>query len=86
MMQVTITRTDDGANTKIKSPSGEASKDYASWDAALKEAESIGLINSVEAIGAKALPPGFPLRSNSDLDPSVVATNGFIAGKTSPAQ
>ena len=50
-LQVTITRTDDGANTHVKSRNGEASKDYASWSDALDEASSIGLINSFGNLG-----------------------------------
>jgi hypothetical protein len=83
-VQVTITRTTDGANTKVESPDGEASKDYASWSEALKEAESIGLLNSVEAIAAKALPPGIPLHTNADVAVANLSARDFTMGKTSP--
>jgi hypothetical protein len=80
--QVTLTRTDAGANTKIKSETGESSKDYSSWEDALTEAEHIGLINMMESTAAKLLPPGFPLHTNVELDPSTLSTQGFVAGKT----
>ena len=57
-IQVVVTRTDAGATTKLISNGGESSKNYASWDDALKEAEYLKLINTVEATAAKALPPG----------------------------
>jgi hypothetical protein len=85
-IQVTITRTDDGANTKVRSHNGEASKNYASWDAALKDAEAIGLISSVEAIAAKALPPGFPLHTSADVEPANLEGKNFTIGKTPPPQ
>ncbi len=85
-MQITITRTDDGANTKAKSDHGEASKDYASWDSALKEAQTLGLINAVEATAAKALPPGFPLHTSADIKFGTLYANNFVAGKTTPPQ
>ena len=85
-IQVMITRTDDGANTKVKSHNGEASKDYTSWDAALKDAEAIGLINSVEAIAAKALPPGLPLHTSADVEPASLEGKSFTIGKTLPPQ
>jgi hypothetical protein len=62
-IQVVVTRTDMGATTKLMSTSGESSKNYASWNDALKEAEDLKLINTVEATAAKALPPGFPLHT-----------------------
>jgi hypothetical protein len=84
--QVTLTRTDTGANTKIKSESSEWSKDYASFDDALDEAKRVGLINSVESVAAKALPPGFPLHTNAELEFATFSNQGFVIGKTPPAQ
>jgi hypothetical protein len=46
-IQVVVTRTDAGATTKLMSNRGESSKNYASWDDALKEAEHLKLINTV---------------------------------------
>jgi hypothetical protein len=80
-VQVTLTRTETGANTNIRSDSGESSKDYSSWEDALTEAEHIGLINTVEAMAAKALPPGFPLHTNAEVDSSAFSSQGFVAGK-----
>ena len=85
-VQVTLTRTDTGANTNIRSDSGESSKDYSSWEDALTEAEQIGFINTVESMAAKALPPGFPLHTNAEVDSSVFSSLGFVAGKRSPPQ
>ncbi|WP_263381427.1 hypothetical protein [Granulicella arctica] len=84
--QVTITRTDDGAVTKVKSDEGEQSKKYASWDGAISEAREANLISTAEAVGAKVLPPGFPLRSNTDADTSSLSARGFEQGKILPPQ
>jgi hypothetical protein len=40
-IQVVVTRTDAGATTKLMSNGGESSKNYASWNDALKEAEDL---------------------------------------------
>jgi hypothetical protein len=85
-MQVTITRTDNGANTKVKSHNGEASKDYASWNSALEDAQALGLISALEGTAAKVLPPGFPLHTHTDVEPGTLHNNHFILGKTTPAQ
>ncbi len=85
-VQVTITRTDTGANTNIKPDSGEYSKDYSSWGEALSEAERAGFINAVESTAAKLLPPGFPLHTNAEVDSSAFAIPGFVAGKRVPPQ
>ena len=85
-VQVTITRTDTGANTKIKSDSGEASKDYRSWEEAFTEANDIGLVNIAESTAAKLLPPGFPFHTNAEIEPSTLTAQGFVPGKASPPQ
>jgi hypothetical protein len=85
-IQVVVTRTDSGATTKLMSNSGESSKTYASWNDALKEAEDLKLINTVEATAAKALPPGFPLHTTTEMDAGNFANAGFTSGKTSPPQ
>lgn len=84
-VQVTLTRTDTGATTKIRSDSGESSKEYSSWNDALIDAEHLGLINGVESTAAKA-PPGFPLHTNAELDLSVLGNQGFVPGKRPPAR
>jgi hypothetical protein len=85
-IQVIVTRTDTGATTKLVTNSGEASKNYASWNDALKEAEDLKLINTVEATAAKALPPGFPLHTTTEMDAGNLPNAGFTPGKTSPPQ
>jgi hypothetical protein len=85
-VQVTLTRTDAGANTNIRSDSGESSKDYSSWEDALTEAEHIGFINKVESMAAKDLPPGFPSHTNAEVDSSAFSSQGFVAGKRLPPQ
>ncbi|CAN5624472.1 hypothetical protein BH10ACI4_BH10ACI4_07410 [soil metagenome] len=85
-VQVTLTRTDTGANTNIRSDSGESSKDYSSWEDALTEAEHIGFINKVESMAARALPPGLPLHPRAEVDSSVFGSQGFVAGKRLPPQ
>lgn len=85
-IQVTLTRTDSGANTNIRSASGELSKDYSSWEDALTEAEHIGFINIVESVAAKALPPGLPFHTNAEVDSSAFSSQGFIAGRRLPPQ
>jgi hypothetical protein len=85
-VQVTVTRTDSGAITKIKSENGELSKEYSSWTLALADAEQLGLINVVECNGAQLLPPGFPLRSNAEINYSILDGQNFISGRTSPSQ
>jgi len=85
-IQVVVTRTDAGATTKLTSDSGELSKAYASWNDALKEAEDLKLINTVEATAAKALPPGFPLHTTTEMDAGNIANAGFTPGKTPPSQ
>jgi hypothetical protein len=82
--QVTITRTDTGANTRVKSDTGEANKDVASWSEALAEAERLGLINAVESLAAKALPPGFPLHVSADASVADLVRHGFALGKGAP--
>jgi hypothetical protein len=83
-VEVTLTRTDTGATTRIRSDSGESSKEYSSWSDALIDAEHIGLINRVESTAAKALPPGFPLHTNAELEPSMLGNQGFAPGKIPP--
>ncbi len=61
---------------------GESSKDYASWEDALKVIN----INTVEATAAKALPPGFPLHTTTEMDAGNLANDGFTPGKTPPPQ
>jgi hypothetical protein len=56
------------------------------WDDALKEAEDLKLINTVEATAAKALPPGFPLHTTTEMDTGNFANAGFAPGKPSPPQ
>jgi hypothetical protein len=85
-VQVTLTRTDTGATTKIRSDSGELSKEYSSWDDALIDAEHIGLISKLESTAAKALPPGFPLHTNPELELSMLSNQSFVPGKTPPAR
>jgi hypothetical protein len=83
-IQVIVTRTDSGATTKLMTNIGESSKNYASWNDALEEAEDLKLINTVEATAAKALPPGFPLHTTTEMDAGNLANAGFTPGKTSP--
>jgi hypothetical protein len=85
-IQVVVTRTDTGANTKLITKTGESSKNYASWDDALKEAERLKLINTAEATAAKALPPGFPLHTTTEMDAGSLTNAGFTPGKTRPPQ
>jgi hypothetical protein len=85
-VQVTITRMDEGVRTQIRGDAGELNKDYSTWGDALIEAEHTGLINEVESMAAKALPPGFPLHTKADVDPSSFRILGFIPGKTSPPE
>ena len=85
-IQIVVTRTDAGATTKLMSNSGESSKNYPSWNDALKEAEQLKLINTVEATAAKALPPGFPLHTTTEMDAGNFANAGFTPGKPSPPQ
>jgi hypothetical protein len=85
-IQVVVTRTDAGATTKLMSDSGESNKTYASWNDPLKEAEDLKLINTVEATAAKALPPGFPLHTTTEMDAGNFANAGFTPGKTTPPQ
>jgi hypothetical protein len=85
-VQVVMTRTDSGATTKMMSNGRESSKNYASWDDALKEAEHLKLINMVEAAAAKALPPGFPLHTTTEMEAGNLANDGFTPGKTPPSQ
>jgi hypothetical protein len=80
-VQVTLTRTDTGATTKIGSDSGESSKEYSSWNDALIDAEHIGLVNGVESTAAKSLPPGFPLHTNAELDLPCLATRALFPGR-----
>ena len=85
-IQIVVTRTDAGATTKLMSKGGESSKNYASWDDALKDAKQLKLINTVEATAAKALPPAFPLHTTTEMDAWNFANAGFIPGKPSPSQ
>lgn len=83
-VHVTITRTDTGANTRVKSDTEAAHKDVASWDEAVAEAEELGLINAAESIEAKALPPGFPFHTSTDTNFENLLKHGFVLGKGSP--
>ncbi len=93
-VQVRITRTDTGANTRIKSEptdaatleTREANKDYGSWDAALADAEGLGLLNATEATAAKIMPPGMPYNANAEVNATVFSSAGFVGGKASPPQ
>lgn len=82
--QVTITRTDTGASTHVKSDTEAAHKDVASWNEALAEAEELGLINAAESIGAKALPRGFPFNTSTDTGLENLMQHGFVRGKGNP--
>jgi hypothetical protein len=79
--QVTLTRTDTGANVKVRWDPAEENKDYPSWDQALEEAEQLGLITAAEALAAKLLPPGFPFHANGGIDPSSLTAHNFVSGK-----
>jgi hypothetical protein len=83
-VQVVVTRTDTGATTKLMTNGGESSKNYTSWDDALKEAQDLKLIKTAEAIAAKALPPGFPLHTTTEMEVETLASNGFTPGKPPP--
>jgi hypothetical protein len=83
-IQVVVTRTDTGATTKLMTNSGESSKNYASLNDALKEAEDLKLINTVEATAAKALPPGLPLHTTTEMDAGNLANSGFTQVKHHP--
>jgi hypothetical protein len=83
-IQVVVTHTDTGATTQLTSNSGASSKNYASWNDALREADDLKLIKTVEATAAKALPPGFPLHTTTELETGAFANVGFISGKTPP--
>jgi hypothetical protein len=85
-IQVVVTRTDAGVTTKLMSKDRESSKTYASWNDALKEAEDLKLINTVEATAAKALPAGFPLHTTTEMDAENFANAGFTTGKTPSPQ
>jgi hypothetical protein len=85
-MQVTLTRTDSGATTKVTSSNGEARKDYQSWGDALTDGQHLGLLNTAESIVAKALPPGLPLHTKADVIWGDLSESGFIPGKTPPPQ
>ena len=85
-IQIVVTRTDAGATTKLMSNSGESSKNHASWNDVLKEAEQLKLINTVEATAARALPPGFPLHTTTERDAGNFDDAGFTPGKPSPPQ
>ncbi len=84
--EVTITRMDEGVRTQIRADAGELNKDYSTWSDALIEAEEIGLINAAESMAAQFLPPGFPLHTKAEVDPSTFRTLGFVLGKTSPPE
>jgi hypothetical protein len=83
-VQVTLTRTDTGTNTNVRSDSGESSKNYPTWEDALTEAEHLGFINTVESMAAKALPPGFPLHTSAEVDSFAFISQGFVTGKRLP--
>ena len=85
-IEVTVTRTDTGARTQLRSESGEVNKNYSSWQEALREAEEMGLINNAGVAAANVMPPGFPLHTKTQADPSVFKAKGFIPGKTIPPQ
>jgi hypothetical protein len=83
-VQVILTRTNTGANAKVKSDTAEANKDYPSWDDALKDAEQLGLISGTEVAAAKLLPVGFPFHGNPEIELSSLSAQGFVSGKASP--
>lgn len=83
-LQVTITHTDMGATTQVKSDTDDAHKDVASLDDALAEAQELGLINAAESIGAKVLPTAFPFHTSADADIESLMRHGFVRGKGSP--
>jgi hypothetical protein len=85
-VQVTVTRTDTGATTQIMSEGAEAWKQYPSWGDAISDAKHQGLINPAEAMSAKALPPGLPLYTTTEIENGNFAFDGFTAGRTSPPQ
>jgi hypothetical protein len=78
-IQVVVARTDAGATAKLMSNGGESSKNYASWNDALEEAENLKLINTVAATAAKALPPGFPLHTTTELETETFAMRRLSA-------
>jgi len=83
-VQVTVTRTDQGATTQVKLAGSEMRKDYASWDDALTDAQRLKLVNVVEATAAKILPPGMPLHTSTDVDNVNFAAAGFTSEKLPP--
>lgn len=83
-VQVTVTRTDQGATTQVKLAGSEMRKDYASWDDALTDAQQLKLVNVVEATAAKILPSGMPLHTSTDVDNVNFAAEGFTSEKLPP--
>lgn len=59
---------------------------YLPWEDALIDGERLGLLNTVECVAAKALPPELRLHTKADVDLSKLSDNGFISGKTPPPQ
>jgi hypothetical protein len=83
-VQVTVTRTDQGATTQVKLAGSEMRKDYASWDDALADAQQLKLVNVVEATAAKIMPPGMPFHTSTDVDNVNFAAAGFTSEKLPP--
>jgi hypothetical protein len=76
-LKVTISHTDSGAATTVYNESSNATKHYGSWADALSDGEKLGLLNKVEAVAAKVLPPGLPLHTSADVSLSSLLARGF---------
>lgn len=85
-LKITISHTDDGATTTVSAEDNNATKHYPSWSGALADGERLGLLNSVEAVAAKALPPGLPMHTTSDLSLNAILSEGFQKDQPRPPQ
>jgi hypothetical protein len=85
-LKITISHTDQGAATTVFSDNSNATKYYPSWEDALKDGERLGLLNTVEATAAKAMPPGLPMHTTADLNFDSILGSGFHKGQPRPPQ
>ena len=80
-VQVTLTRTDTGATTKIRSDSSESSKEYSSWNDALIDASISDLLMEWRQQLQRPFHPDFHCIRMQNLIFPCLATRALFPGR-----
>ena len=80
-VHVRIFRLGAGAVTRLTKEYGRASKEYSSWQEALRDAQRRGFLTEGLAKAAMETAIEHPIETTIDVDPAIFSAAGFIAEK-----